>query len=68
MESWKDLIQRESEKAYFKDRLIPFLEAEYASETVYPRREAVFRALVTLWGPMLGSEAEVLLIREDLGL
>lgn len=45
VESWKDLIQRESEKAYFKDRLIPFLEAEYASETVYPRREAVFRAL-----------------------
>ena len=30
--------------------------------------ERVCRALVTLWGPMLGSEAEVILIREDLGL
>ena len=30
--------------------------------------ERVCRALVTLWGPMLGSEAEGLLIREDFGL
>ena len=30
--------------------------------------ERVCRAMVTLWGPMMGSEAEVLLIREDLGL
>ena len=30
--------------------------------------ERVCRALVTLWGPMLGSETEILLIKEDLGL
>ena len=30
--------------------------------------DRVCRAMVTLWGPMMGSEAEVLLIREDLGL
>ncbi|MCR5137669.1 MAG: lactate utilization protein [Oscillospiraceae bacterium] len=30
--------------------------------------ERVCRAMVTLWGPMMGSETEVLLIREDLGL
>ncbi len=30
--------------------------------------ERVCRAMVTLWGPMMGSEAEVILIRENLGL
>ena len=45
MDSWNDLIQHESEKPYFKDRLIPFLETEYASGTVYPERESIFRAL-----------------------
>lgn len=30
--------------------------------------ERVCRGLVTLWGPMLGMEAEVLLIDQDLGL
>ncbi len=30
--------------------------------------ERVCRAMVTLWGPMMGTEAEVVLIREDFGL
>lgn len=30
--------------------------------------ERICRGLVTLWGPMLGMEAEVLLVDEDLGL
>lgn len=30
--------------------------------------ERICRGLVTLWGPMMGMEAEVLLIGEDLGL
>jgi L-lactate utilization protein LutB len=30
--------------------------------------ERVCRAMVTLWGPMMGMETEILLIREDLGL
>ena len=30
--------------------------------------ERICRGLVTLWGPMLGMEAEVLLVEEDLGL
>ena len=45
VESWNELIQRESGKAYFKDRLIPFLDAEYTTETVYPERENIFHAL-----------------------
>ena len=30
--------------------------------------ERVCRGLVTLWGPMLGMETEILLVDEDLGL
>ena len=30
--------------------------------------ERICRGLVTLWGPMMGMEAEVLLIDEDLGM
>ena len=30
--------------------------------------ERIFRGMVTLWGPMLGMEGEVLLVDEDLGL
>ena len=30
--------------------------------------ERICRGLVTLWGPMMGMEAEVLLVEEDLGL
>lgn len=30
--------------------------------------ERICRGLVTLWGPMMGMEAEVLLINEDLGM
>ena len=30
--------------------------------------ERVCRGLVTLWGPMMGMEAEVLLVDEELGL
>lgn len=30
--------------------------------------ERVCRAMVTLWGPMMGTETEVVLIREELGL
>ena len=45
VESWNELIQRESEKVYIRDRLIPFLDAEYATETVYPDRENIFHAL-----------------------
>ena len=28
----------------------------------------ICRGMVTLWGPMMGSEAEVILIEEDYGL
>ena len=45
MESWNELIARESEKEYFKDRLMPFLETEYTTEIVYPERENIFHAL-----------------------
>ena len=42
------------------------LKADKCYECKSPER--ICRGFVTLWGPMLGMEAEVLLIDEDLGL
>ena len=42
------------------------VKADRCSDCRSPER--VCRALVTLWGPMLGMETEVLLVDEDLGL
>ncbi|MBC1458238.1 uracil-DNA glycosylase [Listeria newyorkensis] len=41
---WRALLQEEQEKAYFKD-LLQFVEAEYATTTIYPPREAIYHAL-----------------------
>lgn len=41
---WQELLQEEQEKAYFKD-LLQFVEAEYATTTIYPPREAIYHAL-----------------------
>ena len=44
MNSWETLIDGESKKSYYAEQLIPFVEREYASCTVYPDRRNIFRA------------------------
>ncbi len=44
--SWKDFLQAEFEKPYFKE-LSEFLHEEYESKTIFPRKELVFRAFMT---------------------
>lgn len=41
---WQALLIEEQEKTYFKN-LQQFIEEEYATATIYPPREAVYRAL-----------------------
>lgn len=41
--SWKQKLEGEFGKAYFKE-LMEFVEREYASETIYPSLENLFRA------------------------
>lgn len=41
--SWAEFIKEESEKEYYKV-LMSFLDDEYATSTVFPRRENLFRA------------------------
>ncbi|GAA0340155.1 uracil-DNA glycosylase [Bacillus carboniphilus] len=43
-EKWTELLKEEWEKPYFKE-LIAFLDEEYKTETIYPKKEDVFRAL-----------------------
>ena len=42
---WSAFLAREREKDYYLRSLTPFLEREYAEQTVYPAREKIFRAL-----------------------
>jgi len=41
--NWKELIEKEKENLYFYNLLI-FLEKEYQSKTIYPKKEDVFKA------------------------
>lgn len=41
---WDKVLSSETEKDYFKN-LMEFVEAEYASKTIYPPRECIFNAL-----------------------
>ena len=45
-ESWKEFLNAEFEKPYFKD-LAKFLHEEYETKTIFPRKELVFRAFAT---------------------
>ena len=45
-ESWKEFLQSEFEKPYFKE-LSRFLHEEYEHKTIYPRKELVFSAFTT---------------------
>lgn len=45
--SWKDLLQDEFEKPYFKD-LAEFVRSEYVTNTVYPPAKLIFNALDSL--------------------
>jgi uracil-DNA glycosylase len=42
-ESWNSLLKDEFEKPYFID-LMEFMQNEYDNETVYPKKEHIFRA------------------------
>ncbi|MBC6314220.1 uracil-DNA glycosylase [Listeria grandensis] len=41
---WQELLKEEQEKAYFKE-LQRFIEGEYATTTIYPPRESIYKAL-----------------------
>lgn len=45
-ESWKEFLNEEFEKPYFKE-LAAFLHEEYAHKTIYPAKGLVFRAFTT---------------------
>lgn len=45
MRSWKELIEIESQKPYYREKLKPFVEAEYAARRVFPERRNIYRAL-----------------------
>ena len=45
-ESWKPFLESEFKKPYFQDLSI-FLKKEYASKTIFPEKQAVFRAFST---------------------
>ena len=45
MTSWNELIQAERGKPYFAEKLAPFIEREYSSNTVYPEKRNIYRAL-----------------------
>ena len=45
-ESWKEFLNSEFEKPYFKE-LSRFLHDEYEHKTIYPRKELVFSAFTT---------------------
>ncbi len=42
--SWESLIEREEKKPYYTDRLMPFVQREYAGAAVYPEKKNIFRA------------------------
>ncbi len=41
---WQELLKEEQEKAYFKNLQL-FIEEEYATTTIYPPREEIYRSL-----------------------
>ncbi|MBR5939096.1 uracil-DNA glycosylase [Candidatus Saccharibacteria bacterium] len=45
-ESWKEFLQTEFEKPYFKE-LSAFLHEEYEKKTIYPKKSLVFSAFAT---------------------
>ena len=45
-ESWKDFLEAEFEKPYFKE-LAKFIHEEYEHKTIYPKKSLVFSAFTT---------------------
>ncbi len=45
-DSWKEFLQAEFDKPYFKE-LSQFLHAEYEKKTIFPKKTLVFRAFTT---------------------
>ena len=44
-DGWSRFLKAEAQKSYYQETLQPFLDQEYATHTVYPVRENIFRAL-----------------------
>jgi uracil-DNA glycosylase len=59
-QSWKELLQDEFEKAYFKD-LTEFVRSEYKNKTVYPPAKFIFNALDSL--PV--DQVKVIILGQD---
>lgn len=60
IQNWAQLIDQESRKEYFTE-LMDFVEKEYKTKTIFPKREEVFYAFdVTPF-----SEAKVIIIGQD---
>ncbi|HZH61975.1 MAG TPA: uracil-DNA glycosylase, partial [Metabacillus sp.] len=43
-QSWKDLLSDQFQKEYFI-KLTDFLDEEYKQQTIFPKRDDIFRAL-----------------------
>jgi len=41
--NWQDIIKKEQNQEYFK-KLEEFLDSEYSTKTIYPKRENIFKA------------------------
>ena len=57
---WRKLVESEVEKPYFQ-ALQQFLQKEYDTATIYPKREQIFTALKTT----AYSEVKVVLLGQD---
>ncbi len=58
--SWRTLLAAEFDKPYFKE-LDKFVEAEYASQQIFPPQDQIFRALE--WTPI--DQVRVVIIGQD---
>lgn len=43
IETWKDFLDKEKNKEYFKD-LIEYIDDEYQTKTIYPEKENIYKA------------------------
>lgn len=60
VENWESFIADESKKAYFK-KLMTFVEADYLTHTVYPKKEELFQAFN--WTPY--DKVKVVILGQD---
>lgn len=58
--NWSELIVQETKKEYYQD-LMSFLEKEYKEQTIFPKKENLFKALE--WTPL--SDVKVVILGQD---